>query len=346
LSARIYRHLRSNVYGLVAIFIALGGVGYAAAQLPKDSVGSRELDNGQVKGADLRTNSIRARQLDDSALFTRTKIVDPGDTPSQNGRDLLAAVDSINDSGQSRPYLVQLGPGSYDLGESTLELPEDVELAGAGPAVTTVTASADATLDPGPDTEVRDLAIEAEGAASRAVSATSTLTIYNANLSASGNGATAVFVGSASIRIRDSEITASSTSAQEAIAVDAAGSGVTALDGDRIAATTASASGVAIAVSSHISSGAVIVRGSTVVANGPAGGAASALATAGTGSITADASSISGSTASLNNDGGPSSTIRVGGSKLSGAVATPGFGTVACAFSYSASYAPLSSACN
>jgi hypothetical protein len=69
------------------------------------------------------------------------------------------------------------------------------------------------------------------------------------------------------------------------------------------------------------------------------------LATSGSGSITADGSVISGGTASLNNNGEAASTIRVGGSKLSGPVATPGFGTVSCVFTYDASYAPLSNAC-
>jgi hypothetical protein len=366
LSTRIHRHLRSNVYGLVAIFIALGGTGYAATQLPKDSVRSRHIEDRQVKGADLATgaiasgkverrslngsdlggNTIRARQLDDSALFARTKIVDPAGTPSQNGSDLLAAVDSINDSGPATPYLVQLGPGEYDLGGSTLELPDSVELAGAGPGVTTVTSTnSDATVNAGSADEVRDLAIEASGAASRALGAGSGLTVYDATLSAQGNGAIAVFVGgNESIRIRDSEITASSTGAQAAIAIDVDSSGTTTLDRDRIAATTASGSGVATAVSSRGST--LTVRGSTVEASGPAGSDASALATTGDASITADASSVSGTTASLNNGGSSTSTIRVGGSKLSGPVATPGFGSVMCVLSYSASYAPLSSACN
>jgi hypothetical protein len=256
LSMRIHRHLRSNIYGLVAIFIVLGGTGYAATQLAKDSVRSRHIESRQVKGPDLAPravasakvkrhslngsdlggNTIRARQLDEAALFTRTKIVDPGGTPSQNGSDLLAAVASINDSGPATPYLVQLGPGDYDLGEDTLELPANVELAGAGPGATTVTSTGPGAnpVDTGPANEVRDLAIQVSGASTRALTATSTLSIYDATLSAQGDGVTGVFVGGdASIQIRDSAITASSTSAQPAIAVDAAGSGTTTLDDDR-----------------------------------------------------------------------------------------------------------------
>src|SRR6266516_925967 len=159
LSKRIYRHLRSNVYGLIAIFIALGGGAYAAANLGHNSVGSKQIRNGQVRrpdlaggavtgakvkrrslaGSDLKSHALGARVLNGSDLFTRTKIVDPAGTPSQNGKDLLAAVNSINGSGPAAPYLVQLGPGDYDIGESSIEFPRNVELAGVGPRVTTIT---------------------------------------------------------------------------------------------------------------------------------------------------------------------------------------------------------------
>jgi hypothetical protein len=38
----------ANVIACLALFIALGGVGYAATQLPKNSVGARELKRGAV----------------------------------------------------------------------------------------------------------------------------------------------------------------------------------------------------------------------------------------------------------------------------------------------------------
>lgn len=38
----------ANVVACLALFIALGGVGYAATQLPKNSVGARELKRGAV----------------------------------------------------------------------------------------------------------------------------------------------------------------------------------------------------------------------------------------------------------------------------------------------------------
>jgi hypothetical protein len=46
---RIGRRLSyANVVATMALFLALGGVGYAATQLPKNSVGSKQLKNGAV----------------------------------------------------------------------------------------------------------------------------------------------------------------------------------------------------------------------------------------------------------------------------------------------------------
>ena len=49
---RLTQHVRSNVVAYLALFIALGGTGYAAASLPAGSVGSAQLRNhsiGRVK---------------------------------------------------------------------------------------------------------------------------------------------------------------------------------------------------------------------------------------------------------------------------------------------------------
>ena len=39
----------ANVISVIAVFIALGGVGYAASKLPKNSVGPKQIRNGAVK---------------------------------------------------------------------------------------------------------------------------------------------------------------------------------------------------------------------------------------------------------------------------------------------------------
>ncbi len=52
MSRRIADHIRSNVVGYVAVFLALTGVSYAAS-LPANSVKSKTIKNGQVKSKDI-----------------------------------------------------------------------------------------------------------------------------------------------------------------------------------------------------------------------------------------------------------------------------------------------------
>jgi hypothetical protein len=60
---RIRDHLRRNAYGLVALFIVLGGGAYAAAKIgpndiAKNAVRSKHIKNGQVKKADLGAGAV------------------------------------------------------------------------------------------------------------------------------------------------------------------------------------------------------------------------------------------------------------------------------------------------
>jgi hypothetical protein len=45
---RLLNHVRHNAVAYVALFVALGGTGYAAIGLPAGSVGARQLRNGSV----------------------------------------------------------------------------------------------------------------------------------------------------------------------------------------------------------------------------------------------------------------------------------------------------------
>ena len=61
---RILRHVRSNAVAYVALFVALGGTGYAALRLPANSVGNRQIQNGAITPVKidrhLITGSVRA----------------------------------------------------------------------------------------------------------------------------------------------------------------------------------------------------------------------------------------------------------------------------------------------
>lgn len=69
---RLYR-LRSglsyaNVMATIAVFVALGGSGYAAISLPRDSVGARELRSRSVGSAELQRGAVASSSVRDGAL--------------------------------------------------------------------------------------------------------------------------------------------------------------------------------------------------------------------------------------------------------------------------------------
>jgi hypothetical protein len=54
--ARLAHYLRAHHIALMALFVALGGTSYAATQLPTNSVGSKQIQDGQVKKSDIASS--------------------------------------------------------------------------------------------------------------------------------------------------------------------------------------------------------------------------------------------------------------------------------------------------
>jgi hypothetical protein len=58
---RIRRHFTSaHVIAMLALMVALGGTGYAALKLPKNSVGSKQLKNNAVSTSKVKNRSLKA----------------------------------------------------------------------------------------------------------------------------------------------------------------------------------------------------------------------------------------------------------------------------------------------
>ena len=68
MSARAGQHIRDNIYGLLAVFIALTAGAYAASQAPKNSVTSKSIKNGQVKTEDVADDSLTGVDINESTL--------------------------------------------------------------------------------------------------------------------------------------------------------------------------------------------------------------------------------------------------------------------------------------
>lgn len=124
---RTLAHLPSPalVVAVVALFVALGGVGYAAFKLPKNSVHSRNIVNGQVRKADvsdglrkeLRTTAVEKRT--DFVTFTggaKTTVVS---MRVRRGTYLLIGkVHLANDGATSTYVFCELKPSAIGAGSS------------------------------------------------------------------------------------------------------------------------------------------------------------------------------------------------------------------------------------
>ncbi|HET9103668.1 MAG TPA: collagen-like protein [Solirubrobacteraceae bacterium] len=61
----------ANVVATIALFVALGGTGYAAVRLAKNSVTSASIKNGQVKTVDLANNAVTSAKVKDFSLLAQ-----------------------------------------------------------------------------------------------------------------------------------------------------------------------------------------------------------------------------------------------------------------------------------
>jgi hypothetical protein len=60
----------ANVTSVIALFVALGGTGYAAATLPHNSVGSAQLRTHAVGQSELKTSAVTSRAIKDHSVTT------------------------------------------------------------------------------------------------------------------------------------------------------------------------------------------------------------------------------------------------------------------------------------
>jgi hypothetical protein len=61
--SRLLHHVRSQAVAYLALFVALGGTGYAAVNLPANSVGTRQLKRGAVGTNQLRNGAVTPAKL-------------------------------------------------------------------------------------------------------------------------------------------------------------------------------------------------------------------------------------------------------------------------------------------
>jgi hypothetical protein len=67
MSARLRSHVRNNVIGYLALFVALSGSAYAVTA-PRNSISSKSIRNGQVRSPDLQDNGVAGIDLQDGGV--------------------------------------------------------------------------------------------------------------------------------------------------------------------------------------------------------------------------------------------------------------------------------------
>jgi len=97
----------------------------------------------------------------------RTLLVSPQGTPTESGIALLSAVAGITDATESNPYLIVIEPGIYDLGGSSLQMKQYVDIQGSGENVTKLRSNVDGALsgviNGANNAELRFLSVENTG---------------------------------------------------------------------------------------------------------------------------------------------------------------------------------------
>ena len=76
----------ANVIATLALFIALGGISYAAIEIPKNSVGAKQLKAGAVTAEKVKDGSLSVKDLAPSTLVTKTVGGPKGDKGDKGDR--------------------------------------------------------------------------------------------------------------------------------------------------------------------------------------------------------------------------------------------------------------------
>jgi hypothetical protein len=169
--------------------------------------GAAELEWGgglEIKG-DLNLTTIgkalvfpdTTRQGTAPPAYVRTVVVSPVGGPLENGTELLEKRASIKDASSTKPYLLKIEPGVYDIGTNSLIMGEYIDIEGAGPGVTTITGNSPGmTVGGASNSEIRDLTVAnyATGSWSRAIYNSHAPRITNVEACAQGSESNAAIM--------------------------------------------------------------------------------------------------------------------------------------------------------
>lgn len=107
MSTRIGEHIRRNVWGIAAVFIALGGTAHATHPGGADTISTEDVINGQVRSVDIGNAQVGAADVRDDTL------AGGGLTAADLGPDSVASSEIQTDGVQA----TEIANNSIDSGE-------------------------------------------------------------------------------------------------------------------------------------------------------------------------------------------------------------------------------------
>jgi hypothetical protein len=127
MSARIRARLTfANVISLIALFVALGGTGYAAIKLPKNSVTSKTIKKGAVTNAKLGKNAVTSSKVKNGSLlkvdFANGQLP-AGTDGAQGPAGIAAAYARVQANGTLLPSLNDFPSGTKNVDETMITNP-------------------------------------------------------------------------------------------------------------------------------------------------------------------------------------------------------------------------------
>lgn len=93
----------ANLISSVALFLALGGVGYAATQLPKNSVGTPQIKKNAVTAVKIKNGSVTGEKINLSSLGTVPNATHAGHADTAGSADSAANAANAGKLGGVEP---------------------------------------------------------------------------------------------------------------------------------------------------------------------------------------------------------------------------------------------------
>jgi hypothetical protein len=115
------------VISLIALFVAMGGTGYAALKLPRNSVGSKQIRTGAVGSSEVKNGALRRRDFAAGQLSAGPRgPVGPAGTNGINGHD-----GATGPRGPSDAWVSASGGPSDNSNSASVTVPAGDYVAGA-----------------------------------------------------------------------------------------------------------------------------------------------------------------------------------------------------------------------